>query len=74
MFFQINNIFYIYFYIYFFKNNIIKYNYEIYYKEILIIIKYLKKQNIELRNIKEFQIRINYKNLKYFIIIKKFIK
>ena len=63
------------FYTYFSKKNKpAEYNYEIYDKEMLAIIYNLEKWDAELRNIRNFEIRINYKNLKYFIIIRKLIK
>jgi len=42
-------------------------NYEIYDKEILIIIRALKEWDAELRGVPHFLILIDHKNLKYFI-------
>ena len=49
------------------KNSPAKYNYEIYDKEILVIVRYLKEQDADLRSVREFEIRTDYKNLEYFI-------
>jgi hypothetical protein len=46
-----------------------KCNYKIYNKELLAIIYYLKEWDVELKRVNGFKIYINYKNLKYFIII-----
>jgi hypothetical protein len=51
------------------KKNPAEYNYEIYNKEILVIIKYLREYNKNLKSIKYFQIYMDYKNLEYFMII-----
>ena len=49
-----------------------EYNYKIYNKKLLTIIYYLKKWRSELESsIKSIRIIIDYKNLKYFIIIKR---
>jgi hypothetical protein len=56
------------------KNSPTKYNYEIYNKEILVIVRCLNKWDIELRSIKDFQIRIDHKSLEYFIIVQKLIE
>ena len=46
----------------------VKSNYKIYNKELLIIIRYLKVWDMELRNIsKGFNIITNHKNIEYFI-------
>ena len=45
----------------------VKNNYEIHNKELLVIIRYLKVWDAELRSVsKGFDIIINYKNIKYF--------
>jgi hypothetical protein len=47
-------------------------NYEIYDKELLAIIRYLKHWRLKLESINILiKVFINYKNLKYFIIIKE---
>ena len=51
------------------KNNLAEYNYEIYDKEMLAIIRCLEEQDTELRSVLRFEIRTNYKNLEYFITI-----
>lgn len=53
------------------KNSLIECNYEIYDKKMLAIVRYLKEWDAELRNVRDFQIRTDYKNLKYFIIVQK---
>ncbi len=53
------------------KNAFAKCNYEIYDKEMLIIIQCLKKWDAELRSVSSFQICMNHKNLKYFMTVKK---
>ncbi len=53
------------------KNASAECNYEIYDKEMLIIIQCLKKWNAELRSVSSFQIYTDHKNLKYFITVKK---
>ena len=46
----------------------VKSNYEIYNKELLVIMRYLEVWNTELRSIfKGFDISADYKNIKYFI-------
>ena len=46
----------------------VKSNYEIYNKELLVIIRYLKAWDTELRSIfKGFDIITDHKNIKYFI-------
>ena len=55
---------------YFKKNSAAECNYEIYDKKKLTIIRCLEKWDAELRNAK-FEIRINYKNLEYFMTVKK---
>ena len=46
----------------------VKSNYKIYNKELVVIMRYLKVWDTELRNVsKGFDIIINYKNIKYFI-------
>jgi len=46
-------------------------NYEIYDKEMLIIIQCLKEWDTELRSVSSFQICTNHKNLKYFMTVRK---
>ena len=59
-------------YIYFLKkNSSVKCNYKIYNKKLLVVIYYLKNWNIELRSIKKFVIITDYKNLEYFINLRK---
>ncbi len=53
------------------KNASAECNYEIYDKEMLIIIWCLKEWDIELRSVSSFQICTNHKNLKYFMTVKK---
>ncbi len=53
------------------KNASAECNYEIYDKKMLIIIQCLKEWDTELRSVSSFQIHINYKNLKYFMTVKK---
>ena len=50
------------------KHTPVKNNYEIYNKELLVIISYLKVWDTELRSIlKGFDIITDYKNIKYFV-------
>jgi len=56
------------------KNASAKCNYEIYDKEMLIIIQCLKEWDAELRSVSSFQIHMNHKNLKYFMTVKKLIE
>ena len=61
----------------FYNKNLLftKYNYEIYDKELLVIICCLKYQQSNFETTKiSIEIFINYKNLKHFIINKKFIR
>ncbi len=53
------------------KNASAECNYEIYDKEMLIIIWCLKEWDAELRSVSSFQICTNHKNLKYFMTVKK---
>ena len=53
------------------KNNPVEYNYEIYDKEILAIVRCLEEWDAEFRNVREFEIRTDHKNLEYFIIVRK---
>jgi len=53
------------------KNASAECNYEIYDKEMLIIIQCLKEWDAELRSVSSFQICKNHKNLKYFMTVKK---
>ncbi len=53
------------------KNASAEYNYEIYDKEMLIIIWCLKEWDAELRSVSSFQIHTDHKNLKYFMTVKK---
>ena len=53
------------------KNNPAEYNYKIYDKEMLAIVRYLEEWDVELRGVKEFDICTDYKNLEYFITIRK---
>ncbi len=53
------------------KNASAECNYEIYDKEMLIIIWCLKEWNAELRSVSSFQICMDHKNLKYFITVRK---
>ena len=53
------------------KNNPAECNYKIYDKEMLAIVRYLEEWDVELRGVKEFDIYIDYKNLEYFITIRK---
>jgi len=59
--------------VYYLKKNVFaECNYEIYDKEMLIIIWCLKEWDTELRSVSDFQICMNHKNLKYFMTVKKF--
>ena len=53
------------------KNASAECNYEIYDKEMLVIIQCLKEWDAELRSVSSFQICTNHKNLKYFMTVKK---
>ncbi len=53
------------------KNTSAECNYEIYDKEMLIIIQCLKEWDAELRSVSSFQICTDHKNLKYFMTVKK---
>jgi len=53
------------------KNASAECNYEIYDKEMLIIIQCLKEWDTELRSVSSFQICTDHKNLKYFMTVKK---
>ncbi len=53
------------------KNAPAECNYEIYDKEMLIIIQCLKEWNAELRSVSSFQICTDHKNLKYFMTVRK---
>jgi len=53
------------------KNAPAECNYEIYDKEMLIIIQCLKEWDAELRSVSSFQIHTDHKNLKYFMTVKK---
>ncbi len=65
-----NNVWRLYVY-YSKKNTSAECNYEIYDKEMLIIIWCLKKWDAELRSVSSFQICTDHKNLKYFMTVKK---
>ncbi len=56
------------------KNASAECNYEIYDKEMLIIIQCLKKWDTELKSMSSFQIYTDHKNLKYFMTVKKLIE
>ena len=59
-------------YTFFLKRNIpTEYNYEIYDKEILTIVRYLEEQDAELRSVEKFEIRLDHKNLEYFMTVRK---
>ena len=53
------------------KLNRAEYNYEIYDKEMLTIVRTLKEFNSELRGLQEFEVYSNHKNLEYFITVRK---
>ena len=53
------------------KNSPAEYNYEIYDKEMLAIIRCLKEWDAELRSVRSFEIRSDHKNLEYFITVRK---
>ncbi len=53
------------------KNASAECNYEMYDKEMLIIIQCLKEWDAELRSVSSFQICTDHKNLKYFMTVKK---
>ncbi len=65
-----NNVWRLYVY-YLKKNASAECNYEIYDKEMLIIIQCLKEWDAELRSVLSFQIYTDHKNLKYFMTVKK---
>ncbi len=65
-----NNVWRLYVY-YSKKNASAECSYEIYDKEMLIIIQCLKEWDAELRSVSSFQICTNHKNLKYFMTVKK---
>jgi len=65
-----NNVWRLYVY-YSKKNASAECNYEIYDKEMLIIIQCLKKWDEELRSVSSFQICTDHKNLKYFMTVRK---
>ena len=46
-------------------------NYEIYDKEMFAIVRTLEEFDSELRGLQEFEVYSNYKNLEYFITVKK---
>lgn len=56
------------------KLNGAEYNYEIYDKKILVIIRSLEEFNSKLRGLVEFEVYSDYKNLEYFITIRKLTK
>jgi len=66
----VNNVWRLYAY-YSKKNASAECNYEIYDKEMLIIIWCLKEWDAELRSVSSFQICTDHKNLKYFMTVKK---
>ncbi len=66
----VNNVWRLYAY-YSKKNTSAECNYEIYDKQMLIIIQCLKECNEELRSVSSFQIHTDRKNLKYFMTVKK---
>ncbi len=66
----VNNVWRLYAY-YSKKNASAECNYEIYNKEMLIIIQCLKEWDTELRSVSSFQIHTDHKNLKYFMTVKK---
>jgi hypothetical protein len=53
------------------KNNSAECNYEIYDKEMLAIIRCLEEWEVELKSVRDFEIRTDHKNLEYFITAKK---
>ena len=53
------------------KLNGAEYNYEIYDKEMLAIVRTLKEFDSELRGLQEFKVYSNHKNLEYFITVRK---
>ena len=53
------------------KNSPAKCNYEIYDKEMLAIVRCLDEWDAELRSVKDFQIRTDYKSLEYFMTVRK---
>ena len=53
------------------KLNGAEYNYEIYNKEILAIVRSLEEFDFELRGLAKFKVYSDYKNLEYFITIRK---
>ena len=56
------------------KNNPAEYNYEIHDKELLAIIRCLEEWDAELRGVNGFEIHTDYKNLEYFMIVRKLIE
>ena len=53
------------------KYTLAEYNYPIYDKELLVIIRYLEEWEAELKSIRQFTVLTDYKNLKYFITVRK---
>ena len=56
------------------KLNGAKYNYEIYDKEMLAIVRSLEEFDYKLRGLASFEVYSDYKNLEYFIIVRKLTK
>ena len=56
------------------KNSPAECNYKIYDKEMLAIVRCLEEWDAELRSVEKFEIRSDYKNLEYFISIRKLTK
>ena len=56
------------------KNSPAECNYEIYDKEMLAIVWCLEEWDADLRSVKEFEIRTDYKNLEYFMTAQKLIE
>lgn len=53
------------------KNNLVEYNYEIYNKEMLAIVRCLEEWDAELQSVEKFKIHLDHKNLEYFITVRK---
>lgn len=53
------------------KNSPAEYNYKIYDKELLAIVKCLQQWDAELRSVKEFKIVTDHRNLEYFTTVRR---
>ena len=53
------------------KNSFAEYNYKIYNKELLAVIRCLDEWDSELKRVKDFEILTDHKNLEYFMTARK---